>query len=360
MTSLRLLNWDLMLSGCPMFPLTNKFVNILANLQGVIIITGSMSMIVINIKTFLYRTDDSACTAFETIMTFWNMFYKTSMITFVIVVWRSRGGLHKTLEEQLAHLTSSDHKKVFLLSLCLWMYKACLVIIRAWFNGLKSMVFSSHSSQYVSFEMIFEWYAVNYEWFRSTTLLCLILLLVKSLAENHVLNQLISNVERLASKTAYRQVNQIIKWRDKLSDSVLILTGLQFLYLFVESACLICALYSLPSCYYAASIAKTYRYRWIARLIFSLFEVSMTIFILTKWSQQTRNLLSSLSDSIIQSRKPTKWQFVLNVIEVAKNYQYKACHFVVIDNSLIVSFTGSLIPLTVLFVQLINQANTRH
>ena len=360
-TSLRLLNWDLMLSGCPMFPLTNKFVNILTNLQGVIIITGNISIIVMNVKTLLYRTeDDSVCTAFNTIAIFWNMFYKASMLFFVIVVWRSREGLHKTLDEQLVHLTSSEHKKVFLLSLFLWMYKACLVIIRVWMYHLKSMAFSRPSSQHFSFEMIFEWYVVSHEWFRSTTLLCLTLLLVKSLAENHVLNQLIFNIERSASNTVYRQVNQIIRWRDKLSDSVLILTALQFLYIFVESVCIICSLYSLSSCHNAASIAKTYMYRWIGRLIFSLLEVFMTMFLLTKWSQQSRNLLSSLSDSIIQSRKPTKWQFVLNVIEVAKNYQYQACHFVVIDNSLIVSFTGSLIPLTVLFVQLINQANTQH
>jgi hypothetical protein len=43
-------------------------------------------------------------------------------------------------------------------------------------------------------------------------------------------------------------------------------------------------------------------------------------------------------------------------LEVAKNYRFKASDFFVIYRRMLVTFTASLIFLTVLFVQLINQS----
>ena len=91
------------------------------------------------------------------------------------------------------------------------------------------------------------------------------------------------------------------------------------------------------------------------RTAISLLRVTFLVLVTHKTTCEFQERFMLLSDTIMNSRYTCQWQPTLDMIRVAKGYKYRAADFFAIDRNLLLSFVSSFVPLSVLFIQLINQ-----
>ena len=347
--SLKPLNWDLSLSGCPIIPYKSKPVNVLLNLHAIILII--LSLIACNSKSGVGATKDAALLV-QVLMYFWNLQYYISSISFIIIVWTSRQQLQLLLKELNEYLVGKDYQTIRRYSACLLVHKVLyLTIVKTLFTFLYIW---KKSSQGVTWEIMLH-YTHFHDWLISGLSLYLALLKVIHLAEANIVTELTENIQEKSSKNIYNKVRKIILFKDDFSRQVTILVCFMFVQVFVSAVGNVCR---FKITYYNHNLSQSSRIFALfsfERLVIAFLRITFLVLMTHKWSRESQERLVLLSDTIVNSRYTSRWQPTLDIIQVAQGYKYRAADFFAIDRNLLLSLMSSFVPLSVLFIQLINQ-----
>ena len=198
-------------------------------------------------------------------------------------------------------------------------------------------------------------YARIHDWFGSAWSLYLALLKVIHLTEANMVKELTENIQEKSPKNTYNKVRKIILFKDDFSRQVTIVVCLMFVQVFVSVVSNVCR---FQVTYYSNNLSQSsqiFALFAFGIMVIALLRVTFLVLMTHKWSRESQERLVLLSDTIVNSRYTCQWQPTLDIIQVAKGYEYRAADFFAIDRNLLLSFVSSFVPFTVLFIQLINQ-----
>ena len=352
--SLRPLNWDLCLSGCPIFSYKWKPVNYLLRLHAIILIIT----IVINVfdNTANIGVQNNTHLIVGVMMMVWNSVGFGYSIAFILIVWWTRKRLNVLLNELSKYLTREDHRQILVFTTRLFIFKVTFTLL---FRGL--YVYSlfgdaiqDKSGKGVTLTQVIAIYYQVMDPMVETTFLYLALLKVVHLAERNLITGLDRDILSHTPRVVHYTIKESIQFKDNVSKCVSILVCIMFGYLFVYAVCSFCRFQIVYFDNTIPSPAKMWALLSLTKLVIYFILAMFLVFMTHKLSQGSQEKLSVLEDTIVRLEDTQKWTFVLDKIKVAQGYTYRAFDFFNIDKNLLLSFLSSFVSLTVLFIQIIN------
>ena len=290
-------------------------------------------------------------------MFIWNFLFITNSLLFIVVFWKSKKPILSILEESSRFLGKTDHTTLFRVSLGLLIFKVLYVVFVRGFGMYLTL--KSEGLGYLRLMLI---YFHVHDWCLSSISLYLVILQVNHLAERNVITQLEVSVttdnDLSFARKAYAQLQKTIAVKEKISESISILPFMLFLYAFVQSICCICRFQATYFDNRVSLEGKTYAVMSLVKLFVLILQISIMTFFIHKMTKESRKNLSLLAAKIAHTQDPSISSFVLNIIKECQSYEHQALDFFPINRGLLLSFGSSFVSLTVLFVQLINQAKS--
>ena len=354
--SLRPLNWDLSLSGCPIFPYKWKPLNYLLKIQGLILIT------IFSFSLYNHTTDigvrNNSPIIINLMMWIWNLWGFGYSTSFIVIVWRTRASLRVLLQNMALYLTDKDYRNLRWFTTKLFIHKLLYTLLvkvpyvsLIFWEGFQDLNWKG-----LNFTQITVLYYQMHDPAVASLNLYVTLLTTVNLAESNIINGLKSDITKHTSQAVYCKIRKCVVFKDNVSKQVSIFVCLSFSYLFVYAVCSICRFQFIFFDNRASSASKVWALLSVARLTVYIFQAVFLVFMTHKLLGEFQEKLASLADAIVLLQNTQEWHFVLDEIKVAQRYRYKASDFFNIDRNLLISFASSFISLTVLFTQLINQA----
>ena len=350
--SLRPLNWNLSLCGCPIFPDKREFVNHLLKLHGIILI---IFLIILSCnQTTSVGLKDNSPTIIKLIMLTWDITSFGYFIFFILIVWKSRREIRHNLKEISEFLTQEDHSNIFRFAIKLFLYKLIyMIVLRGPYLFFIVWEGNHHWSSFNPTQIMVVYYQVH-DPFIGTLSLYLTLLKVVHLAESNIISGQKKDV--LNHRVVYYAVKRCTEIKENISSLVSILVFIMFGSIFIHAVCNIIRFQFLYFHVNTTLISKIWIFIALVRLLIHCIEVFTLVFMTHKFSLQSQKTFSVLENTIVQSQDINQWLYVLNEIKVAQRYEYRAFDFFSINRNFLLSFFSSFVTLTVLFIQLISQA----
>ena len=352
--SLRPLNWDLSLCGCPIFSYKWKPVNHLLRLHAIILITAFLI-------SFFDKTTDVGVKSnthpiVGVMMMVWNLVGFGFYIAFILIVWWSRKRLNILLNELSKYLTRADHRQILVFTTRLFIFKVIFTLL---FRGFYMYSFFGDAIQDknwkgVTLQRIMVVYYQVMDPVVGTTFMYLALLKVVHLAEGNIITGLDKDILSHPPRVVHYTIKKCIQFKDNVSKLVSILVCIMFGYLFVIAVCGFCRFQIVYFDNTIPSPAKMWSLLSLIKLVIYFILAMFLVFTTHKLSQESQEKLSVLEDKIVHLEDTQKWTFVLGEIKVAQGYAYRAFDFFNIDRSLLLSFLSSFVSLSFLFIQVIN------
>ena len=356
--SLRPLNWELSICGCPIFPYKCKFVNYLLKVHGLALIAIVVALLFITEVDI--GSDVSSIIRF--MMFIWNLSFFGYCIALNLVVWTTRDQLIILLKELSQYLTQQDHVKILGLTTKFFLHKLfCTVVVR---GLIVTFTFweNFHHTKWTGFDpnQIMLIYIQMYDPIVGTLSLYLSLLCIVHLVEENIITMIQKDISNHPPSFVYHRIKQCVKFKSIVSQKVSILVCFMFGYIFVNAICNICRFQFVYSHNQTSTPRKVFVLISLSKLLIYSIQAFYLSFKTHKLSQESQEKLASLADTIVDTKKAVKWTFVLDEIRVAQEYKYRAFEMFKIDRYLLLSFISSFVPLTALFVQMINQGMQKH
>ena len=351
--ALRPLNWSLSMSGCPIIPYKQKFVNYLMNLHAV-------ALIIVAIKSCSFKLEigirSDVAPIVEIVMFIWNLQHVTCSVVFILVLWKTKGQLGLFLSELSGFLNPENNAKIF-------RFTIGLLVNQMFFYMTARVVYISfyfwegftHGSQ-LKMKQLLLIYLQLHDWYAETLSLYLTLLKVVHMVESNIITGATMTVLKSSPRVVYAKVLKVIELKERASRQISFLVCLLFVHVFVAAVGSICRIQVVYFDNRVPESSRLYSLISFGRFSITFSQIAFLVFMVHKWSRESQARLASLSNTIFLSRENTvQWYPVLDIIKVAQKYKYTAFDFFDIDRQLLLSFVASFVPLTVLFVQLISQ-----
>ena len=354
--SLRPLNWEMSMCGCPIFSYKHKFVNFLLTLHGLILITFLLTLVFSETTNIGVKSDSPTIVRF--MMLIWNLAAFGFAVVFTLIVWKSRIAIRLLLEEISSYLTLHDYYKIHRFTSKLFIHRLlyCIIIRIPYITFFFWDGYcNKHWTGVNVMQVIFVYYQVQ-DAHLGTLSLYLTLLKILDLCETRIIQGLKKNIKNLQPRDVHFMIKKCLYFKDKVSNSVSILVCFMFGNLFIYAVCNLCRFQLVFFDDEISIPIKIWTLLSLIRLLIYCLQAMFLVFMTHKLSCNFQKNLSSLEDTIVQSDDTRDWTSVLLVINVAQGYKYRAFDFFEIDRNLLLSFALSFVSLTVLFTQLINQA----
>ena len=351
--SLRPLNWDLSLCGCPIFSYKWKPVNYLLRLHGIILIITILTNI---FKTTNVGVKNNTHLIVGVMMMVWNLTGFGFCMAFILIVWWTRKRLNVLLNELSKYLTRADHRQIFSFTTKLFIFKVTFTLLfRAFYMySIFCDAFQDKNGKGVTLTHVMVVYCQVIVPVIETTFLYLALLKVVHLAEGNLIIGLNQDILSYPPRVVHYTIKKCIQFKETISKQVSILVCIMFGYLFVYAVCSFCRFQIVYFDNSASTPTKMWALLSLIGLVSFFILAMFLVFTTQKLSQESQEKLSVLEDTIVHLEDTQKWMFVLDEIKVAQGYAYRAFAFFNIDKNLLLSFLSSFVSLTVLFIQIIN------
>ena len=354
--SLRPLNWDLSLSGCPIFVYKKKAVNYLMKIHALLLVAIFFGILVESVADLAVKSNAPYIVRFMTFL--WNISLFGYRFTFILTVWRARKRLNLFLTQLTNYLTEENYEQISRFATKLFLHKLLFFLVGKGSYALYIFCKIFRGNNGIDIEngiQLMIIYKEIHDPFVGTLSLYLGLLKVLHLAERNIIADLKRDVSKHTSRVVYYSVRECVQLKDYVSKQVSILVCIMFSYLFLLAVCSICRFEIIYFNDQTSTLGKIWAFLSVVRLIIYFSQAVFLVFIIHKWTQESQEDLSSLADRIVCVYGTRKWSTVLEEIKVAQGYKYRAFDFFNIDRNLLLSFVASFVSLTVLFIQLINQ-----
>ena len=344
------------MSGCPLFKSTNKYIRV--------VVSGYASYLVIaNIffaVRYLYFGEISGSSSMSLLLLYkvWDFAYSTFAVSTILIIWSSRKGFLRILNKISTLLSNADKKRLHYLSLVLFIYKTLFMLVfqipyfwslygtllRSWREDWQSYLLSVG---YLTFQL--------HDWELIIISLFITLLKAIHLAETNVMNILDRDLKTTEPKVLYRQLHNILSFKEHLIECVSFLPVFLYCYIFIKSVGCIVQLHFLMD---SSSVLKGKKIATIllnTKYIVTVCHSVLLTLYTDHLSCQSRSQLRKMEYQINTKYDHLLKRNVIKIIEESKIYEYRAANFFVMNRGLLLSFFSAFITFTVLFVQLINQ-----
>ena len=352
--SLRPLNWDLSLCGCPIFSYKWKPVNYLLRLHGIIL----MITVVTNVfnKTIDVGVKNNTYLIVGVMMMVWNLIGCGFYVAFILIVWWTRKRLNVLLNNLSKYLTRADHRQILVFTTKLFIFKVIYTLL---FRALYMYSFFDDALRDknwkgVTLTQVMVVYFQVMDPTVETAFLYLALLKVVHLVEGNLITGLDKDILSHPPRVVHYTIKKCCQFKDNVSKQVSILVCMMFGYLFVIAVCSFCRFQVVYFDNIIPTPAKMWALFSLTRVVIFFILAMFLVFTTHKLSEESQEKLSVLEDTVIHLEDTQKWMFVLDEIKVAQGYAYRAFDFFNIDRNLLLSFLSSFVSLTVLFIQVIN------
>jgi len=348
------LNMVFCFSGCRLFSRGNHFLRFLDNfLATLLFLSHSFVMFVSFPRTIDFNV------AMEVTSTA-NAFIS---ISFILLMRLQRNKITALIYSSEQFLSQKDKKRIFYFSLVISLLYLLNVIGIVYIRTETIIVFWSKLDQNFlvirKISVVLETFNVPCCWMYGACPLLILCMKLINLEENKVLSDMIRDSQNQVMKYNPIEISLFLKKmlfkKDLLMSRFSFLPCLWFLFVFVKSILAItitetAIAASKESIYYLNPIMKLI----ISQLIIMAILLVYLMFECEKLVNDSRDRLIKLTGVITARNENTKWIIVHGDIERAKEYSYRAWDMFDINKSLLLSFTGSLLTFTVLFVQKLN------
>ena len=215
--SLRPLNWQLSMCGCPIFPYKCKFVNYLLKIHGLTLI-GTVIILYSNTEVDVgIGSDVSSIIRFMLFV--WNLSFFGYCIALNLVVWRTKDQLIILLRELSQFLTRKDHVKILGLTtefflckmLCTFVIRGLVVTFVFWENFYQSRWTGFNLNQ------ILVIYYQLHDPIVATLSLYLSLLFVLHLVEENI-TEIQKDISKHPPRFVYHRIKQCVKFKNLVSQ----------------------------------------------------------------------------------------------------------------------------------------------
>ena len=350
--SLSPLNWNLMMSGCTIYPPKKKFVRLLLYLHALVIILIQLFFCLALLNGV---TNPDIPVSIQII---WQVFYAVSCVFTIVFLLVYRSKILEIMQRLDLYLTRQDYKDLYTFTLLTLVGKLVLMASTTWsYIILYIWLDYSKTGRIPYRDCLWLWVSLNDRALISISVY-LTAIKVIHLAEKRCIRSLISmicaglerkSLSSVSAKTVFHDVDGFIRVKDHAMKILSIFPFLSFFYIFVESVGYITELQAtLPK--------KPIMYSCIivSRLCVTFTHAFLMSYMTSHFCSESEKELKELQLIIVNSRDAEKWNFVFDKIKEAKDYEYKTYGFFRINKQLLLTFCSSLISFTVLFVQLIN------
>ena len=355
--SLSPLNWNLLMSGCPLFKSTNKCVRLAVCGYGCLLVIADIFLVV----SYIYSGNPPEASSLLLLLMFsvWNVAYSTLAVSTLFVIWSSRKGFLRILSKISTLLSNEDKKRLHFLSLLLLVYKILFMLVYrgsyswSWYNKLSG---SWHKNLWSFLPSIVNLSVQLHDWELIIISLFIPFLYVIHLAEKNVMNILNQNLQKIGPVFLYRQLHAVLSLKEHFMECVSFLPLFLYSFIFIESVgCIVRLHLSMDS----PLELNDKRLTAILLNTRNIMIVSHTV-LLTLYTDhlscQSTSHLKKMEYEINTKHDHLRKRNVLLLIQEAKMYEYRAANFFVINKELLLSFFSAFVTFTVLFVQLINQS----
>jgi hypothetical protein len=169
----------------------------------------------------------------------------------------------------------------------------------------------------------------------------------------HITKQV--NEGNKSAESVYKEVRETTVINDKVMKTMSLLPCMYFLYVFTSSIFLTVRVLLGTKKQNSSTEFPLFSILSITYLICLVLEMSCLCIEASKFCDRLRERLETLEEAIALCPQIDKkdWFYVFDQIREAKAYKFKAWKFFSIDQSMLLSITGSLVSFTVLFVQIL-------
>lgn len=349
MKSLSPLDWNVLMSGCYFFPTRSLLWKVLSYIIGLMIISCHLYLMFSS-----WLLSDSFVKYKKQFFDAWSAFQDSCGIFAVILLWSFRDKFVDMTQALSPYLTQGDHKKLFRLTLLLFVVKMALLFFTRFLILLHWYVSMDNAFQLRNIVLVFiqvhNWDFVSFTLF----LLCIQMI---NMAERNAMTELLTHVRQVKPTTVYEEVRFFMLIKDKTMDCISLLSLMSFFLCFIQTIATICRFQVAHWDDEGVSADKTFARIYIGRLLGNMVQLIYVTFCTSNHCRESRKNLESLESQVIHFTKGHKWLSVQHKIREAKVYAYKVGDFFSVDKNLLLSFACSLVTFTVLFVQLINQTS---
>ena len=354
--SLSPLNWNLLMSGCPLFKSTNKYTRIIVGGYGFLIVISTICFT--SYYVYSWKMPVVSSMFLLLLIKAWILPYMALAVSTILVIWSARLGFQRILSRISTLLSNEDRKKLHFLSLVLFIYKILFMIVfqsqylwplygnlcRSWRMGWWSFL----SSIFHISVQLHDWELIIFSLF-------ITLLQAIHLAEKNLMNILGQNLEKVAPKVLYRQLHKMLSLKEYFMKCVSFLPFFLYFYIFIESVyCVVMLLAFMDN----SSDSDGDRLTTILLNLRNIVTVSHSV-LLTLYTDylscQSRSQLKKMEYQINTKHDHLLERKVMKMIEASKKYEYRVADLFVINKELLLSFFSSFVTFTVLFVQLITE-----
>ena len=350
------LNWNLLMLGCPLFKSTNKFIRVVVAGYGCFLVNAYIFIAL----RYMYsgKVPGNSSMLFLVVFRIWEALYRALAASTIIIIWSIRKRFLRILSKICTLLSNEDRKKLYFLSMVLFICKTLFIfgyrakylwslygnLCGSWREGwgpfLSSIVDLSVKCQ--DWELIIS---------------CVFITLLKAihLAETNVMNILGHNLEKIGPKVLYRQLYEILSLKEYFMKCVSFLLLFLYSYVFIESVGGIVKIHLLMDSPLESNDKKlTAIILNIRNVVIVIQNVLLTLYT-HHLSCQSKSQLRKMEYHINMNQDRLKKRFIMQLIQEAKMYEYRAGDFFAINKELLLSLFSAFVTFTVLFVQLINQ-----
>ena len=350
--SLLPLNWNLMMSGCTIYPPRKKLVQLLLLLHA-LVITISQCFFCFALLNGVANPDIPL-----PILIFDQVTYTLCCIITTVFLLVYRRKILEIMQRLDSLLTRQDYKHLYTFTLLTFVGKLVLMAVTDWSYMILNIWIDYSETGMIPYKYyLWIWASLNDRALISISVYLTVLKVIH-LAEKRCIRSLISmicvDLERnslssVSAKTVFHEVDAFIRVKDDTMKILSIFPFLSFCFMFIESVGSIIELQTALS-----KKLMTYSYVIVSRLCVNVILAFLMSYMTSHFCSESENELKELQVNVINSRDAEKWNFVFNKMKEAQDYEYKAYGFFRINKQLVLTFYSSLISFTVLFVQLIN------
>ena len=350
--SLSPLNWNLMMSGCTIYPPKNKLLRLLIYLQALVIILIQVFF------CFAVLNGGTNPDIPVPILIIWQVMFTLCCVITIIFLLVYKRKILEIMERLDSLLTRQDYKQLYTFTLLILVGKLVLMAVSSWSYMILNIWIHYLKTGTISYRYyLWIWVSLNDRALISISVYLTVLKVIH-LAEKRCIRSLISmicvgsenkNLSSVSAKTVFHEVDAFVQVKDDAMKILSIFPFLFFCYMFVESVGLIIEL--------QASLLKkqiVYSCFLVSRLCVTLILAFVMSFMTSNFCSESKKKLKELQLNIISSRNSAKWNYVFEKIKEAKDYEYNAYGLFRMNKQLVLTFCSSLITFTVLFVQLMN------
>ena len=349
--SLSPLNWNLMMSSCTIYSAKNKLLQLLLLLQTLIILLSQVYFF-----CNLVRQTKPGLPVFY--VNFWHTFYSICSVTTIFFLFVYRRKILEIMERLDSLLTTEDHKRLYTFTLLTLVGKLVFIAVSKW-PYITLQIWLHYSKTGIISYGYYLWIWISlHDWALISISVYLTVLRVIHLAEKRCIRGLMT-MTRVASKrkslssvsarTVFNEVDGFIRLKDDAMKILSFFPFVCFSYMFVESVGSIIELQTTLS-----NKKIAYSYTVVGHLCGTVTHAFLISYMTSDFCSESEKELKELQLNIVNRGDAKEWNFVLNKMKEAQDYEYKAYGFYRINKQLLLTFCSSLISFTVLFVQLIN------